>query len=64
MKVNEIKTKKGADLLQHLIDYYQAQHKYVLYINHNYKNCVCLKLTGPILHYQMSLIIPVRYQQI
>jgi len=25
--VNEIKTKKGADLLQHLVDYYQAQHK-------------------------------------
>ena len=29
IKVNEIKTKKGADLLQHLVDYYQAQHKYV-----------------------------------
>jgi len=27
IKVNEIKTKKGADLLQHLVDYYQAQHK-------------------------------------
>ena len=30
IKVNEIKTKKGADLLQHLVDYYQAQHKYRL----------------------------------
>lgn len=29
IKVNEIKTKKGVDLLQHLVDYYQAQHKYV-----------------------------------
>ena len=27
IKANEIKTKKGADLLQHLVDYYQAQHK-------------------------------------
>jgi len=26
--VNEIKTKKGVELLQHLVDYYQAQHKY------------------------------------
>ena len=30
IKVNEIKTKKGADLLQHLVDYYQAQHKYAV----------------------------------
>jgi len=36
MKVNEIKTKKGVDLLQHLVDYYQAQHKYVRYNSHKY----------------------------
>ncbi len=29
IKVNEIKTKKGVDLLQHLVEYYQAQNKYV-----------------------------------
>ena len=27
MKVNEIKTKKGVELLQHLLEYYHAQHK-------------------------------------
>ena len=27
IKVNEIKTKKGVDLLQHLVEYYQAQSK-------------------------------------
>ncbi|CAH1248115.1 ASAP1 [Branchiostoma lanceolatum] len=28
IKVNEIKTKKGADLLQHLVEYYHAQNNY------------------------------------
>lgn len=28
MKVNEIKTKKGVELLQHLLEYYHAQHNY------------------------------------
>jgi len=28
IKVNEIKTKKGVELLQHLVDYYQAQLRY------------------------------------
>lgn len=28
IKVNEIKTKKGVELLQHLVEYYHAQHKY------------------------------------
>ena len=28
MRVNEVKTKKGVDLLQHLVEYYHAQHKY------------------------------------
>ena len=27
LRINEIRTKKGADLLQHLIKYYHAQHK-------------------------------------
>ncbi|XP_057369503.1 arfGAP with SH3 domain, ANK repeat and PH domain-containing protein-like [Daphnia carinata] len=28
LKVNEIKTKKGVELLQHLLEYYHAQHNY------------------------------------
>ena len=28
IRVNEIKTKKGVDLLQHLVDYYQAQNNF------------------------------------
>lgn len=28
IKANEIKTKKGVELLQHLVDYYHAQHSY------------------------------------
>ena len=27
LRVNEIRTKKGVDLLQHLIKYYHSQHK-------------------------------------
>lgn len=27
IKVNEIKTKKGIELLQHLVEYYHAQNK-------------------------------------
>ena len=27
LKVNDIKSKKGADLLQHLVEYYHAQMK-------------------------------------
>lgn len=27
MKVNEIRTKKSVDLLQHFYEYYQAQHR-------------------------------------
>ena len=28
VKVNEIKTKKGVELLQHLVEYYRAQSRY------------------------------------
>lgn len=34
IKVNEIKTRKGVDLLQNLIKYYHAQCKYVLCLRH------------------------------
>lgn len=30
IKFNEIKTKKGIELLKHLVEYYHAQNKYVL----------------------------------
>ncbi len=33
IKVNEIRTKKGVDLLQHLVEFYQAQNRCV---------CVCV----------------------
>lgn len=35
VKVNEIKTKKGVEMLQHLVDYYRAQSRYVLQIDLN-----------------------------
>jgi len=37
IKVNDIRTKKGVDLLQHLVEFYQAQNKYGIHlikINH------------------------------
>ena len=30
MKYNELKAKKGIDLLQHLIDYFHAQTRYII----------------------------------
>lgn len=33
IKFNEIKTKKGIELLQHLVEYYHAQNKYVKILN-------------------------------
>lgn len=32
IKANEIKTKKGVDLLQHLVDYYHAQNTSVPFL--------------------------------
>ncbi len=31
IKVNEVRTKKSVDLLQHLLEYYKAQYRYDLY---------------------------------
>ena len=30
IKVNEVRTKKSVDLLQHLLEYYKAQYRYVM----------------------------------
>ena len=53
IKVNEIKTKKGVDLLQHLVEYYQAQTKYV---SINYIFIFVIKLYCSLQH-QLYLIV-------
>lgn len=30
LKVNDVKTKRGVDLAEHLVGYYQAQEKYCM----------------------------------